>query len=58
MHRDQITYMKEDANFHKLLLVVVFPLGKQGLPFAPQQVTLEFQGVCMVICNVLETQNF
>lgn len=57
MHVYRSDYLNEGRrNFHKLLLVIT-SLVKEGLLFAPQQIILQFQGVCMVINNVLETQN-
>lgn len=59
MHAHRSDHLNEGrCNFHKLLLLVIISLGKEGLPFAPQQIILQFQGECMVIHNVLETQNF
>ena len=59
MHAYRSDHLNEGScNFHKLLLLVTISLGKEGLPFAPQQIISQFQGVCVVIHNVLETQNF
>lgn len=59
MHASRSDHLNEGrCNFHRLLLLVIILLRKEGLPFAPQGIILQFQVVCMVTINVLETQNF